>query len=361
MGGVHDRLPDRPGRTEDRPGVSASNSPAAAEAAAVGRPGRRAWPKPTQEQVVLLVTIVVALVFAATLPGFATVGNLLSLMRNVSILGMLGLGMGIVVIGRGIDLAQVATLAASSAIAIQAMNAGAPVWLAVLAALAVAVVIGVVNGAIIAFVEVPALFTTLATALVAYGLSRYAIRTMIVYPPATATGFLYLGQGRPFGIPMPVILFLGMALIVHVLLSRTSIGRFIYAHGDNAEAARLSGIAVRPLTIVEYTLSAVIAFVAGLLMAASTASMNMLVVNGTLIFDVILVVVLGGISLVGGRGSVFSVVVGTALIGTLLNGLTIMDLDNNVQDMIKGFVLLAAIMLDNRLHPRDEETARQGD
>jgi len=310
---------------------------------------------------VLLVTVAVAAVFAVALKGFATVGNLLSLVRNVSILGTLGLGMGVVVIGRGIDLAQVAILASSSAVAIQLMNAGAPVWVALLGALAVAIAIGVVNGAIIAFIEIPALFTTLATAFVAYGLTRYVIKTMIVYPPVTATGFLYLGQGRPFGVPMPIIVFLVMAIAVHALLSRTSVGRFIYAHGDNGEAARLTGIAVRPLTIVEYTLSAVIAFVAGLMMAASTASMNMLVVNGTLIFDVILVVVLGGVSLVGGRGSVLSVVVGTALIGTLLNGLTILDLDNNVQDVIKGFVLLGAIVLDNRLHPRDEETARQGD
>ncbi len=341
--------------------MSSTNSPAATKVADVARAVRWAGSKPSQEKIVLLITVAVAVIFGLTLNGFGTIGNLLSLVRNVSILGTLGLGMGIVVIGRGIDLAQVAILASSSAVAIQLMNSGAPIWLAVLGALAVAIAIGVINGAIIAFIEIPALFTTLATAFVAYGLTRYAIRTMIVYPPATATGFLYLGQGRPLGVPMPVIVFLVMAVAVHALLSRTSIGRFIYAHGDNAEAARLTGISVRPLTIIEYTLSAVIAFVAGLLMAASTASMNMLVVNGTLIFDVILVVVLGGISLAGGRGSVLSVVVGTALIGTLLNGLTILDLDNDVQDMIKGFVLLGAIVLDNRLHPRDEETARQGD
>ena len=96
-------------------------------------------------------------------------------------------------------------------------------------------------------------------------------------------------------------------------------------------------------------------------MAASTASMNTQVINSTLIFDVILVVVLGGVSLVGGRGSVLSVLAGTALMGTLLNGMTILNLDNNVQNIVKGGVLLAAILLDNRLHPRDEETARQGD
>ncbi len=317
--------------------------------------------KPTQEQIVLLVTLVLAVVFSLTLDGFATVGNLLSLARSVSILGILGLGMGLVVIGRGLDLCQVATMAATSAAVIQLMHAGVPIPVALLIGLALALFIGAINGFIIAVIEVPALFTTLATAFLVYGSARYMSKTMIVYPPPTATGFLYFGQGTLFGIPMPVIVFVIAALVVHWFMSRTSIGRFIYGHGDNPEAARLTGVAVRPLTIIEYALSAAIAYLAGIVMSASTASMNMHIVDSTAIFDVILVVVLGGVSLVGGRGSVFSVVVGTALIGTLLNGLTILDLNNQVQDIIKGLVLLAAIVLDNRLHPRDEETARQGD
>ena len=117
-----------------------------------------------------------------------------------------------------------------------------------------------------------------------------------------------------------------------------SIGRFIYAHGDNLETARLTGIAVRPLTMLEYGICAAIGCAAGLVMAASTASMNTQIVNSTMIFDVILVVVLGGVSLVGGRGGVLSVLAGTALIGTLLNGMTIMDLNNNVQNIVKGGV-----------------------
>ena len=142
---------------------------------------------------------------------------------------------------------------------------------------------------------------------------------------------------------------------------RTSIGRFIYAQGDNPEAARLSGIALRPLMILEYALVAFLAWVAGMVWIGTTGSMQMAIAQGTMIFDVILVVVLGGISLVGGRGSVYSVVVGCILIGTLLNAFTIMDVNSEVQNIIRGIVLLAAILLDNRLHPRDEETARQGD
>jgi ribose transport system permease protein len=163
------------------------------------------------------------------------------------------------------------------------------------------------------------------------------------------------------GVPMPIFVFAAAALLVYAFLSRTSIGRFIYAQGDNPEAARFSGIALRPLTILEHILVAALAWLAGLVWIGQTGSMQMTIVQGTQIFDVILVVVLGGISLVGGRGGVFSVVVGCALIGTLLNAFTIMDVNSEVQNIIRGAVLLAAIILDNWLHPRDEETARQGD
>ena len=159
----------------------------------------------------------------------------------------------------------------------------------------------------------------------------------------TADALLFAGRGSLFGIPMPIIVFAGAALVMHVFLSRTSIGRFIYAQGDNPEAARLSGIALRPLTMLEHVLVALFAWLAGLVWIGQTGSMQTnIVIMGTQIFDVILVVVLGGISLVGGRGGVFSVVVGCALIGTLLNAFTIMDVNTEVQNIIRGVVLLRA-------------------
>src|SRR6202041_3954288 len=105
---------------------------------------------------------------------------------------------------------------------------------------------------------------------------------------------------------------------------------------DNPEAARLTGVALRPLTILEYVLVAALAWLAGLVWIGETGSMQMAIVQGTTIFDVILVVVLGGISLVGGRGGVFSVVAGCTLIGTLLNAFTIMDVNSEVQNIIRG-------------------------
>jgi ribose transport system permease protein len=316
----------------------------------------------TQEQVVGAIVVLLLIVFALALPGFATTANILGLIRSISILGILGLGMGLIVISRSIDLSEIAIMACPWAIAMIAVQHGlAPLWAALLA-LVLALAIGCANGVMIAFVEAPALFVTLATTLVVFGASYWIAPVYVAYAPQDASALLFAGRGALFGIPMPIFVFAAAALVTHAFLSRTSIGRFIYAQGDNSEAARLSGIALRPLIVLEHVLVALLAWLAGLVWIGQTGSMqtNMVIV-GTQIFDVILVVVLGGISLVGGRGGVFSVIVGCALIGTLLNAFTIMDVNTEVQNIIRGVVLLAAIIVDNWLHPRDEETARQGD
>ncbi len=326
-------------------------------------PFKTALKKPGQEQIVILTTLLLLVLFSIFLDGFATMDNLITLARNVSVLGILGVGMALVVIARGLDLSQVAVMAVSTAWALKLMNSGASTGGAVLLGWGLVVLIGALNGFLIAFVEMPALFVTLASGILVYGAGRTWLlgNEMILYVPKNADLLLFFGQGTVGGIPVPILLFALVALLAHIFLSRTSYGRFIYAHGDNAETARFTGIAVRPLTILEYTLCAFIGYTAGLVMVASVASIDLRVINSTLIFDSILVVVLGGISLVGGRGGILSVIAGTALIGTLLNGMTILNLQNDIQDIIKGVVLLGAILLDNRLHPREEETARQGD
>lgn len=316
----------------------------------------------TQEQVVGAIVVLLLIVFALALPGFGTTANILGLIRSISILGILGLGMGLIVISRSIDLSEIALMACPWAIALIANQHGLPSLWAALLALVLAVAIGCVNGVMVAFVEAPALFVTLATTLVVFGASYWIAPVYVAYAPQDAAALLFAGRGALFGIPMPIFVFAAAALVMHAFLSRTSIGRFIYAQGDNAEAARLAGVALRPLIVLEHMLVAVFAWLAGLVWIGQTGSMQTnIVIVGTQIFDVILVVVLGGISLVGGRGGVFSVIVGCALIGTLLNAFTIMDVNTEVQNIIRGVVLLVAIIVDNWLHPRDEETARQGD
>jgi ribose transport system permease protein len=318
--------------------------------------------KPTQTFAVLAMCIVLVVVFGVALKGFLTVGNLLALARNISILGTLALGMAIVVIGRGLDLSQVASLAASTAFAIIIMNAGYPTGVALLVGLLIAISIGVLNGLLISVVEMPPLLTTLASSLAVLGITRStAVQHYVVYLAKGHDAFLQIGGNIAGGIPVPVLIFAGVAVLAHLFLSRTVLGRFIYAHGDNPDAARLTGLPTRPLTVLEYALCSAIGYVGGVVMISETALMHLQVAESTLIFDVIMVVVLGGVSLVGGRGNVLSVVAGTLLIGVLLNGMTIMDMDVQTQNIIKGVVLLIAIVLDSYLHPRDEETSKQGD
>ena len=315
-----------------------------------------------QEGIVLAVTLLLALILVVSLPGFRTFDNLIALVRNISILGILGVGLAIVVVGRGIDLSIAATMAISAAWTIKLCAMGMPEIAAIGCGILLVVAVGFVNGYLVAFAEIPPIFVTLATALVIYGFGQFIlIRTLVVNLPETATIMPALGQGRLFGIPAQLFILAAAAAAGHAFLSKTRWGRFTYAQGDNQEAARLSGIKVRPLIILQYILAGLIAFAGGVMLAGGNPTFSIRVADGGILFDAILVVVLGGVSLGGGSGSIFSVLAGTLLLGTILNGMTIMDLTQQVQDLVKGGVLLTAIIVDAALHPRDEQTARQSD
>jgi ribose transport system permease protein len=295
-------------------------------------PAARQRRVPDQAVVVLGFTLVVVVILSAALLGFVSLGNVFVLARGISILGILGLAMAVVVIGRGIDLSLIASLAVSAAVAMTLVNAGMPMALALLCGLLIAVLIGVANGWLIAVVEIPPLFTTLASGLFVLGMTRALV--VPHYQVFLAPGhdvFLRFGGTVAGGIPVPLLVFAVCAVLLHLFLSRTVLGRFIYAHGDNALAARLAGMATRPLTMLEYGLCAGIGYVGGVMMVASTSLMHPRIAESTVIFDVILVVVLGGVSLVGGRGNVLSVLAGTLLSGVLLNAMTIMNLDIQTQ------------------------------
>ena len=326
-----------------------------------GNSGARG-PKLTQTTAVMVMCAVLIVIFSIFLKGFPTLGNLFALARNISILGILALGMAVVVIGRGLDLSQVASFAASTAIAIILMNSGYATPVALLVGFVMAIAIGILNGFLISVIEMPPLLTTLASSLAVLGIVRTTeVQHYVVYLSRGHDEFLRLGGNVWGGVPISVLIFAATAVVVHLFLSRTVIGRFVYAHGDNPDAARQTGLPTRPLTMIEYALCAAIGYVGGVVMVAQTALMHLQIAESTIIFDVIMVVVLGGVSLVGGRGSVMSVIAGTLLIGVLLNGMTIMDMDVQTQNIVKGIVLLIAILLDSRLHPRDEETSKQGD
>jgi ribose transport system permease protein len=316
----------------------------------------------TQQGIVFSIFVVLFGGFAVFLPGFLTTSNMLTLLQNVAVLGILGLAMAIVVIGRGIDLSLIAALAVPPGVVLQLVQDGHSLPYALLLAALLTLAFGLINGWLIAYAEVPSLFATLASGLFLAGLGQAALFKLdVVQWSPGLEGFERLGQGAVLGIPMPIVMFVGACIVVGVFLRRTRFGAFIYAIGDNPFAARNSGIPTRPMIVLQYVLAALIGMLAGLVLAASVNSMPTRIYNSTLIYDVILVVVLGGIGLAGGRGGVLNVVIGTLLIGTMLNAMTIMDVSYSGQNLVKGVVLLIAVIADSFLNPRNEETAQQGD
>ena len=316
----------------------------------------------TQQTIVFILFLLMFGGFLLLLPGFAQVDNLLTLLQNVAILGILGLGMAVVVIGRGIDISMIAALAVPSGFLLQSVSNGQSIESAALSALVLSLLFGLVNGWLVAYAEVPSLFTTLASGLFLAGLGQAAIFQLeVVQWPAALDSMVWIGRGSLAGIPMPVVMFGLACALMALLLRRLRAGAFIYAIGDNPLTARATGLPTRPIILLEYLLAALIGLFAGLVMAASVNSMPTRIYNSTMVYDVVLVVVLGGIGLSGGRGGVVNVVIGTLLIGTMLNGMTIMDVSYSVQNIIKGLVLLAAILIDSVLNPRNEATAQQGD
>jgi ribose transport system permease protein len=317
----------------------------------------------TQEQVIFSIAGVFFILFSLSIKGFFSSGNVLLLLRNISVLGIFSVGMGMVVIAKGIDLSEVTVGAMSAAWVLQLTTDGMSLGYAILLGLALALFLGALNGYLIAFIEIPALFATLASGIYVYGSVRYLLLNDQEnhFLPKVDNAFLFVGQGKIMGIPTPIVVFALIALLAHLFLRLTRNGRFFYAMGDNEDAARMAGISVRPMKIFQYSLCSLIGYLAALVMMGTTGSVNTKIASSTLIFDVVLVVVLGGISLIGGRGSVFSVIAGVLLVGILLNGMTLLHYALPTQDLIKGIILLGAILLDTFLHPRDEETARQGD
>lgn len=317
--------------------------------------------KLSQEGVVTLIAAALFVVFSIFLNNFLTQGNLLSLLKNVAILGTLAVGMGFIVVGRGIDLTMVAVMVVGVAFAIWLSTQGFGFGQAILIGGVLVALCGLITGILIAVAEVPPIFATLAMASIVYGGGRVAFNSDVLYAPAGITWLTAIGSGTLLGIPYSILIFAAIAALVALFLGLTRFGRFVYATGDNPHAARTMGLPTRPVQISQYVVAALIAYAAGILMTGLVSGINTRLYNSTLIYDVLLVVVLGGISLSGGQGSVRNVLVGTILVGVLINGMTIMNFSYTSQNLIKSVILLLALALDAILNPRDEQTSQSGD
>ena len=223
----------------------------------------------SQEQIVFGLALLLCFGFAVALPGFLTTNNVLNLVRSVSILGILGVAMGLVVIGRGIDLSLVALMAVSVAWTLHLINGGMPLPLASAIGLAFSLVVGRSPAGWSPMRRYPAIFATLAM-----GTAGLRLRPLLPVRPRrrlcarSGAAALWLGQGTLFGIPVPILVFRRRLPRRHLFLRYAKSGRYLRAVGDNPAAARITGVPVRPIVVLQYVLSSLIGYMAGIVTAA---------------------------------------------------------------------------------------------
>jgi ribose transport system permease protein len=293
----------------------------------------------------LLALVAICIGLACMSPNFLTVSNSFDVMRQVSINAVIAFGMTLSILLGGIDLSVGSILAVSSVLAAMTMKGGHGAGLAVGIAILAGAGMGSLNGFAIANGKVAPFIATLGTMTLLRGIAL-ALSNGSPISGFSSDLFAMLGGGYIARlIPVPVVLMLSMFAVFWFVLTRTVFGRHVYATGGNAEAAKLSGVNTDRVQILVYTISGAMAALAGVILASRLDSAQPTAGAGYEL-DAITAVVLGGTSLAGGRGWIFGTLVGALLIGVLNNGLNLMGVSAFYQQVVKGSVILLAVLLD---------------
>ncbi|OTN77720.1 ribose transport system permease RbsC [Enterococcus sp. 8G7_MSG3316] len=295
----------------------------------------------------LLALIALVIAVTALNPSFLSPSNLLNLLRQVAANGFIAFGMTFVILTGGIDLSVGSTLALSSALTAGLMANGMSSVLAILIGLLSGSILGALNGLLIAKGKMAPFIATLATMTIYRGAT-------LVYTngnPITGLGdsflFSFLGRGYLFGIPFPVVLMFVIYFILFLLLHKTSFGRKTYAIGGNEKAAFVAGVKIDRVKLVIYSISGLMASISGMIITSRLNSAQP-TAGQSYEMDAIAAVVLGGTSLSGGRGRLFGTLIGALIIGTLNNGLNLLGVSSFYQQIVKGIVIVIAVLLDRK-------------
>jgi erythritol transport system permease protein len=309
----------------------------------------------------LIVLVILVATFAMLSPSFLTPGNLTILVKHVAINAILAIGMTFVILSGGIDLSVGSVAGLAGIIAGGLIRQGfvlrsfgvivyPRVWLAIEVALVVGALVGVVNGLLISRLRVAPFIATLGTLYVARG-SALLISGGATFPNLAGrpdlgnTGFLSIGSGTVLGVPIPIWIMLAFAGLGILVAERTPFGRRVYAVGGNERAAELSGVRVPQIKFAVYVMSGICAAMVGVIIAAQLGAAHP-ATGETFELNAIAAVVLGGTSLMGGRGSVGGTIIGAFVIGVLADGLILLGVSEFWQIVIKGLVIVLAVVLD---------------
>jgi len=290
----------------------------------------------------LIVTIITILN-----PGFMTVSNILNVLRQVSINALIAFGMTFVILTGGIDLSVGSMLALSGAVSATLMASGFDPILSMMIGLIVGTLLGAINGVVIAKGKVAPFIATLATMTIYRGLTLMFTDGRPVTGLGDSTTFEMLGKGYFFGIPVPAMTMMISFLVLYLILKKTTFGRRVYAVGGNEEASILSGIKVDRIKIYVYSLTGFLSALAGIILTSRLNSAQP-TAGAMYELDAIAAVVLGGTSLTGGKGWIVGTLIGALIIGVLNNGLNLLGVSSFFQQVVKGSVILLAVLMDRK-------------
>lgn len=306
--------------------------------------------KNTMKYMSELTTVIALIILMAVITiinsNFLTANNLLNLLLQVTSNALIAFGMTFVILTGGIDLSVGSILALSSALTAGLFGSGMPVTLAILISLILGCILGMMNGLLISYGKLAPFIVTLATMTIFRGATLvYTNGNPITKGLSDTFLFQFLGQGYIVGIPFPVIIMFIVFIVLYVLLHKTAFGKSVYAIGGNEKAAYISGVKLNKVKIIIYSISGIMASISGLIITSRLSSAQP-TAGASYEMDAIAAVVLGGTSLSGGKGRILGTLIGALIIGVLNNGLNIIGVSAFWQQVVKGVVILIAVLID---------------
>lgn len=298
---------------------------------------RREW--------IWLVLLAVMVLLATISSNFLTTGNLLNILRQVSIVGIVAIGVVVVLIAGNFDLSVGAILTLAAVVSVQMQPIDPPrTLLSIIAPLVLGIIVGAANGAIIGLLRANSIIVTVGMQFIITGCVLLYVAGQHVRVDQATPFYFALSGGYLLGVPVPVYLFLLVTAVCHFLMTRTLFGRYLRAIGGNAEAARLVGVPVARYVLFAYLISGAAASVSGIILASRVRNLDPTVGIGYE-FSALTAVVLGGARLSGGQGSILHTFAGVLILGVVANGMRLFNLPFNTQLLVQGIILVAAVAL----------------
>lgn len=300
-----------------------------------------------QDYGALIALALVVIILSVISKEFRSINNIMSLIRQSTVNGFIAFGMTCVILTGGIDLSVGSVLALSTAVTAGLIVAGVPVGIAFLLALILGVLLGLISGTLVTKGRLQPFIATLITMTVYRGLTYIFMDGKPISNLGDSFLLKFLGRGNIFGIPFPIILFAAIFFIFYIMLNKTTFGRRIYATGSNENCAKLVGVKTDRTKLIVYGISGFMAALAGLILLSRLGSAQTTLGSGYEL-DAIAAVALGGTSMSGGRGRITGTLTGILIIAVLNNGLNILGVSSYYQDVVKGLVILIAVLSDRK-------------